>query len=195
MQPITRFLHPRIYAIWLLAFIFPFQIAQAEDNEFWQALAEGGKVVIVQHAKITDEVGDPFSLDPSCFIERNLSEEGRAQAQAIGQAFKDHNIKIDAVWASPHCRTRDTAELAFGNYEVKPILRLIRALPEDQARKNIQETRAIMGDYQGKGNLVLVTHRPNILELIYQRVQPGYVIAVQPLGAGLSDVIAIEIFE
>ena len=79
------------------------------NNVFWQALADGGKVVLVQHAKLDDAVGDPFSLDPSCFIERNLSDEGRQQAQAIGQAFRDYQIPIAKVWASPHCRTKDTA--------------------------------------------------------------------------------------
>jgi phosphohistidine phosphatase SixA len=171
------------------------QAVQADDAEFWQALAEGGKVVLVQHAKLDEQVGDPFSLDPSCFIERNLSDEGREQAKSIGQAFRDHQVKIEAVWASPHCRTRDTAELAFGEYEVKPVLRLIRALTEEQATQNIRELKQLIGNFQGEGNLILVTHRPNIAELIFQRVQPGYVAVVQPLGDGLSDLIAIKVFE
>lgn len=181
--------------IWLLALIWPMQAVQADDAEFWQALAEGGKVVLVQHAKLDEQVGDPFSLDPSCFIERNLSDEGREQAKSIGQAFRDHQVKIEAVWASPHCRTRDTAELAFGEYEVKPVLRLIRALTEEQATQNIRELKQLIGNFQGEGNLILVTHRPNIAELIFQRVQPGYVAVVQPLGDGLSDLIAIKVFE
>lgn len=181
--------------IWLLALIWPMQAVLADDAEFWQALAEGGKVVLVQHAKLDEQVGDPFSLDPSCFIERNLSDQGREQAKAIGQAFRDHQVKIEAVWASPHCRTRDTAELAFGEYEVKPVLRLIRALTEEQATQNIRELKQLIGNYQGEGNLILVTHRPNIGELIFQRVQPGYVAVVQPLGDGLSDLIAIKVFE
>ena len=164
-------------------------------SPFWQALQEGGKVVLMQHAKLDDAVGDPFSLDPSCFIERNLSDEGRAQATAIGQAFKAQQIPITAIWASPHCRTKDTAELAFGDYEVQPILRLIRALTEEQAKANLRQLAQMIGDYEGEGNLIMVTHRPNIGELIHQRVQPGYVAVLQPMGDGLFDLIAIEVFE
>lgn len=179
----------------LFATLFSYQTQANDDNAFWQTLQSGGKVVLVQHAKLDEALGDPFSLDPSCFIERNLSDEGRQQAQAIGQAFRDHQIKIDAVWASPHCRTKDTAELAFGQYEIKPELRLIRALTEEQARLNINQLKKIIGDYQGQGNLVMVTHRPNIGELIHQRVQPGYVAVIEPLGDGLFDLVAIKVFD
>ncbi len=177
---------------WILALLMTPALA---SSAFWQALQQGGKVVLVQHAKLNDEVGDPFFLDPSCFIERNLSDQGKQQAQRIGQAFRDHQIAIEAVWASPHCRTKDTAELAFGTYEVKPELRLIRALSEEQAKQNIASLKQWIGNYQGQGNLVLVTHRPNIGELIHQRVQPGYVAVIEPLGDGLFDLIAIEVFE
>jgi len=165
------------------------------NNLFWQALADGGKVVLVQHAKLDDAVGDPFSLDPSCFIERNLSDEGRQQAQAIGQAFRDYQIPIAKVWASPHCRTKDTAELAFGHFEVNPKLRLIRALSAEDARANMRQVAELIGNYQGEGNLIMVTHRPNIGELIHQRVHPGYVAVLEPLGDGLFDLIAIEVFD
>lgn len=179
----------------LFAALFSYQTQADDDNAFWQALQNGGKVVLVQHAKLDEAVGDPFSLDPSCFIERNLSDEGRQQAQDIGQAFRAHQISIEAVWTSPHCRTKDTAELAFGQYEIKPELRLIRALTEDQAKLNINQLKKIIGNYQGQGNLVMVTHRPNISELIHQRVQPGYVAVIEPLGDGLFDLIAIKVFD
>ena len=149
----------------------------------------------MQHAKLDEAVGDPFSLDPSCFIERNLSDAGREQAKSIGEAFKQHGIQIDAVWASPHCRTKDTAELAFGEFEIKPELRLIRALTDAQAHQNLAWMRQTIGNYQAKGNVILVTHRPNIGELIHQRVQPGVVAVVEPLGDGLFDLIAIKMFD
>lgn len=169
--------------------------AKADDSAFWSALKEGGKVVLIQHAKLDDALGDPFSLDPSCFIERNLSEEGRAQAKAIGEAFKQQGIKIEAVWASPHCRTKDTAELAFGTFEIKPELRLIRALTDEQANQNLAWLRQTIGNVQAQGNLIMVTHRPNIGELIHQRVRPGVVAVVEPLGDGLFDLIAIKVFD
>ncbi|WP_051678444.1 histidine phosphatase family protein [Thiomicrospira pelophila] len=178
-----------------IALITSFNNAHAQDEEFWAALQQGGKVVLVQHAKLDENVGDPFSLDPSCFIERNLSDEGRTQAQVIGHTFRHYQVPIEAVYASPNCRTKDTAQLAFGKYEIKPELRLIRALPEEQAKHNMATIKRLIGDYTGAGNLILVTHRPNIGELIHQRVQPGYVAVIEPLGDGLFDLIAIKVFD
>ena len=179
----------------LSLFLLSISPLKAEDAAFWSALKQGGKVVLMQHAKLDEAVGDPFSLDPSCFIERNLSDAGREQAKSIGEAFKQHGIQIDAVWASPHCRTKDTAELAFGEFEIKSELRLIRALTDAQAHQNLAWMRQTIGNYQAKGNVILVTHRPNIGELIHQRVQPGVVAVVEPLGDGLFDLIAIKMFD
>lgn len=186
---------PTRFALLGLSLLFVLSSVQAEDAEFWYALQQGGKVVLIQHAKLDENVGDPFSLDPSCFIERNLSDEGRTQAQVIGHTFRHHQVVIDVVYASPHCRTKDTAQLAFGKFEIKPELRLIRALPEEQANQNMIAIKTLIGNYQGTGNLVLVTHRPNIGELIHQRVHPGYVAVVEPLGDGLFDLIAIKVFD
>ena len=181
---------------WLLVSSLLFSSSiKAEDRLFWQALAQGGKVVLIQHALLDEAVGDPFSLDPSCFIERNLSEAGREQARSIGEAFRQQGIKIEAVWASPHCRTKDTAELAFGEFEVKAELRLIRALTEEQANANLRWSRQLIGNFNAEGNLILVTHRPNIGELIHQRVRPGTVAVVEPLGDGLFDLVATKVFD
>ncbi|UQB42405.1 histidine phosphatase family protein [Thiomicrospira microaerophila] len=183
---------------WLLVLVSSLLFSssiKAEDRLFWQALAQGGKVVLIQHALLDEAVGDPFSLDPSCFIERNLSEAGREQARSIGEAFRQQGIKIDAVWASPHCRTKDTAELAFGEFEVKAELRLIRALTEEQANANLRWSRQLIGNFNAEGNLILVTHRPNIGELIHQRVRPGTVAVVEPLGDGLFDLVATKVFD
>ncbi|MBE0492874.1 MAG: histidine phosphatase family protein [Thiomicrospira sp.] len=201
IKPTTRPLCPKgygsVFSLFALCLVFLTSLnnAQAEDEEFWAALQQGGKVVLVQHAKLDEDVGDPFSLDPSCFIERNLSDEGRTQAQVIGHTFRHYQVPIEAVYASPHCRTKDTAQLAFGQYEIKPELRLIRALPEDQANQNMANIKRLIGNYMGAANLILVTHRPNIGELIHQRVQPGYVAVIEPLGDGLFDLIAIKVFD
>jgi phosphohistidine phosphatase SixA len=159
----------------------------ADQTAFWQALASGGKVVLVRHAAVDGEFGDPFILDESCFSERNLSEAGKAQARAIGKAFRQRAIAVDAVLTSPHCRTRDTAEVAFWHYEVAPMLRLIRALPAEKAQANLDRTRQRISAFSGEGNLVLVTHRPNIGELIYHRLEPGEMAVLLPMGQEGGD--------
>ncbi|BCN94457.1 phosphoglycerate mutase [Thiomicrorhabdus immobilis] len=180
---------------WILAFgLLVFQSAVkadgAQEAEFWQALQTGGKVLLMRHAEIDRSFGDSFLLDESCFSEKNLNEIGRNQAKSVNQAFKMHGIKIDKVLASPHCRTKETAELAFGRYQVEPLLRLTKALTVEKANDNLQKLRLMIGEYRGQGNLILVTHRPNIGELALIRVEPAEMLVLQPLGDGLFDVIA-----
>ncbi|MDG6778534.1 histidine phosphatase family protein [Thiomicrorhabdus sp. zzn3] len=161
-----------------------------KEEAFWQALQEGGKVVLIRHAEIDREFGDAFILDDSCFSERNLNATGKQQAKRIGEAFRQHRIKINQVLSSPHCRTRDTAQEAFGTYHVEPKLRLIKALSTQQAEANMHAIRSLIANYQSQGNLILVTHRPNIGELIYQRVEPAEMVLIEPLGDGQFDLIA-----
>jgi len=181
----------RIFVLALsLVFYFPAVHAESSSQaDFWSALKAGGKVLLVRHAEIDRSFGDSFLLDDSCFSEKNLNDEGRAQAQAINQQFKTHAIAIEQVLSSPHCRTKDTAELAFGDYQVEPLLRLTKALTVEQANENLKQVRQMIGNYQGKNNLILVTHRPNIGELALIRVEPAEMVVLQPLGDGLFDVV------
>jgi hypothetical protein len=49
-----------------------------------------------------------------CTKQRNLTEQGRVEARAIGAAIAKLQIPIGDVLASPFCRTRETARLIFG---------------------------------------------------------------------------------
>lgn len=161
-----------------------------EQSEFWQALKEGGKVVLVRHAEIDRSFGDSFLLDESCFSEKNLNDLGKKQALEIKKQFAFYGISVNKVLSSPHCRTKDTAKLAFGHYTVEPLLRLTKALTPEQAQANIVKTKELIGSYTGAENLILVTHRPNIGELAMIRVEPSEIVVLQPLGDDLYDVVA-----
>ena len=65
-----------------------------------------------------------FSKDDSksssfedCAHQRPLTDKGRAEARAIAGHLKRLGIPIDKVYASPFCRTVETAMLAFGKAE------------------------------------------------------------------------------
>src|SRR5207247_2594884 len=68
-------------------------------------------------------LGDPpgFRLD-ECSTQRNLSEEGRAQARRVGAAFAARGIPIGRVLSSQWCRCLETARLAFGGAAPWPAL-------------------------------------------------------------------------
>ena len=50
----------------------------------------------------------------TCAGERQLSEEGRADARALGIAVKSLNLPISEVTAASLCRMQETAKIAFG---------------------------------------------------------------------------------
>ena len=86
-------------------------------------LRTGGCVVMLRHAQTVAGVGDPpnFSLG-QCNTQRNLNDEGKAQARRIGQWFKTQGLQPRSVQTSAWCRCKDTAELAFGKYTELPAL-------------------------------------------------------------------------
>jgi phosphohistidine phosphatase SixA len=49
-----------------------------------------------------------------CAHQRNLTDDGREEARALGQHIRRLRIPIGEVLASPYCRTMETARLAFG---------------------------------------------------------------------------------
>src|SRR4030095_3712611 len=72
----------------------------------------GGHVALIRHGNAPPGYGDPpgFKID-DCTTQRNLDDRGRAQARALGAAFRQHGVRVGKVLASPWCRCLETAEL------------------------------------------------------------------------------------
>src|SRR3954453_6615809 len=112
-----------VASLWLacLALVLP---ASAADDEA-QLLAlikSGGQVVLMRHTTTPPGVGDPpgMTLD-DCATQRNLTNEGRQEARAIGERLRAADVKFDRVASSPFCRCKETAQLVFGRIdEVAP---------------------------------------------------------------------------
>ncbi len=89
----------------------------AADDAGFAALREGGAVLALRHALARGVYDPPGFRLGDCATQRNLSDEGRAQARRIGEAFARRGLKPAAVRSSPWCRCIDTATLAFGHVE------------------------------------------------------------------------------
>src|SRR5262249_3541573 len=78
----------------------------------WAALGGDGHVALIRHASAPGAVGDPvdYKLD-DCATQRNLSEQGRAEARELGARFRMQKVKVGRVVSSQWCRCRQTAEL------------------------------------------------------------------------------------
>ncbi len=82
------------------------------------ALKQGGYIVYFRHTATDFSQNDQNMKDfDDCPNQRNLTSDGRDQARKIGDAWKRLGIPVGRVLASPFCRTREVAQLAFGRYE------------------------------------------------------------------------------
>lgn len=154
----------------------------------WQALQEGGLVILMRHS-LAPGIGDPpgFVLE-DCDTQRNLSSEGRAHAVAAGQALRERGVAIDAVYSSQWCRALETAELmALGAVVPAPWLNSFFRGRGDQVAIT-QAARERMAGWQGPGNMLLVTHQVNITALTGGGVSSGEMVVVRPQEEGFTVV-------
>src|SRR5262245_22594922 len=90
-----------------------------DSRDAWTALVKGGHVALIRHGNAPPGYGDPpgFKID-DCSTQRNLDDRGRAQAKALGAAFRQHGVPVEKVLSSPYCRCVEAAELrALGCFE------------------------------------------------------------------------------
>jgi phosphohistidine phosphatase SixA len=106
-------------------------------------------------------------------------------AKQVGEAIRRARIPVGEVHASPLCRTRETAQLAFGaKVKTNPLLMYTAHLTSAQKAPILAHTRALLSAPVAKGtNRVLVAHAPNMADLIGYFVKPeGTVVVLQPEG-------------
>ncbi|MCH4811346.1 histidine phosphatase family protein [Vreelandella neptunia] len=164
----------------LLAVLSILSISAEANDATWQALQEGGLVILMRHS-LAPGIGDPPGFELSqCDTQRNLSKAGRTQAQAAGRASRERDIPIAAVYSSRWCRALDTAELmALGSVEPTPWLDSFFRGRGDRASIT-QTAQEQIAAWQGPGNLLLITHQVNITALTGSGVGSGEMIVVRP---------------
>jgi hypothetical protein len=78
-------------------------------------LRGGGYVLFLRHTSTDFSQNDARMKGfDDCARQRNLTDDGREEARALGQHIRRLGIPIGEVLASPYCRTMETARLAFG---------------------------------------------------------------------------------
>jgi phosphohistidine phosphatase SixA len=92
--------------------------ALAADPQLAGELRKGGYVLYLRHTS-TDFSKDDARMTSfeDCANQRPLTDKGRDEARAIAGQVKRLAIPIGTVYASPLCRTVETAMLAFGKAE------------------------------------------------------------------------------
>ena len=81
-------------------------------------LRKGGYVLYIRHTSTDFSKNDSrMTSFEDCANQRPLTDQGREEARAIAGHLKRLGIPIGTVYASPYCRTVETAMLAFGKAE------------------------------------------------------------------------------
>lgn len=158
------------------------------DEAVWARLRGGGQVVLIRHAATVPGFGDPpgFRHD-DCATQRLLSDDGRAQARRLGEAFRARGVPVGEVLSSRWCRCERTARLAFGRSTPWTAL---DSLHHDRSRAAEQERqlRARLAGHRAASTLVLVTHAANISAWTGVGPRPGEVVVVTPGADGTPRV-------
>ena len=144
---------------------------KADGQALLAALANGDHFALIRHA-LAPGTGDPdnFELD-DCTTQRNLSSEGRTQAERIGQKFRDAGLTEIDIYTSQWCRCRETAVLMGVG---KPQdLEFLNSFFQNFDRKE-QQTETLRSWLLGRPltePVILVTHQVNITA--FSGVYPG----------------------
>ena len=173
--------------MFLMSVALPANAAQANDQSFWDLLKSGNHFVLIRHA-LAPGGGDPanFTVD-DCSTQRNLSDEGRAQAVAIGELFRANGIASARVLSSQWCRCLETARLmSLGEVEEFSTL---NSFFQAYGREGLQTQQ--LNSWLSKQDLsvptVLVTHQVNITALTNVFPSSGEIILVKRTKAGAFE--------
>jgi len=168
----------RLFNIILVIFIILTNGIKADsDNQILDNLKKGGNLIFIRHAYAPGG-GDPDNFDiKDCSTQRNLNNEGREQSKKIGVFFKENDIPISLVISSEWCRCKETANIAFKNFETKNFL---NSFYSEQFAKNkkiqIKNLRKYIDNWKSDKNLVLITHYVLISELLDYAPSSGEIV-------------------
>ena len=165
----------KITLILLISFNTSFKVISA--NDFKSILKDGGKLIFIRHAYAPGSA-DPDGFDISnCASQRNLNIDGIEQSKRIGQIFIDNDIMINKVLSSEWCRCKQTAEYAFNNYETKSFLNSFFSQEFSHNKdKQLKELKEYIKNWNGKKNLIFVTHFVVISEILNLSTSSGEIV-------------------
>jgi phosphohistidine phosphatase SixA len=171
---------------------WPLWPAAAADDEVAKLLREGGAVIAFRHA-LAPGTFDPPGFKPGvCSTQRNLSDEGRAQARRIGEWFKSAGLQPARVRSSPWCRCLDTATLAFGKVEPWAALGSPRGATEATNAESLAELRRALAAASAPRRPfeVWVTHMFVLSDLARTNSASGEGLVLRADAAGTPKVLA-----
>jgi phosphohistidine phosphatase SixA len=156
-------------------------------------LRKGGLVIYFRHASTDQSAkGDAAADMARCDTQRNLSAKGREEAAQIGKAITALRIPVGSVLASPFCRAKDTAQLAFGRFAVSKDLHFSIGADAAEMKQLADALRRLLSTPPPPGtNSVIVSHSANLREAAGIFPKPeGVAYVFRPLPNGEFEAAA-----
>ena len=163
-------------------------------------LRGGGYLIVFRHgATHADQADtDPLNLD-NVAKQRQLNDKGRADAKAVGEAFRAAGIPIGKSYSSRFQRAVETARL-IGGKEPRGTLDIseggLVVTPNENNRRT-QALRALVATAPDAGtNTLIVTHKPNILDAFgkdWFEIKEGEASIFKPEGNGFALVTRVQV--
>ncbi len=156
-----------------------------------QSVRKGGNVIYFRHAPTELKKKDAnkklqiTKVDyKNCKVQRNLSKEGRGVAAGIREQLQRLKVPVQTVYASPYCRTADTAKIIFKKAIYDPQLGYsLSRSAEDSRRLGLYLKSKIIKMKPKKSNLIIVGHSSNLRDGLGVWPKPeGVAVVFQPKG-------------
>ena len=179
-------------AVMLLAGVVHAQALQGDG--LVKALRQGGYVIVMRHTSSPREVPDKKAANAdNVKPERQLDEEGRTTATAMGKALRDLKIPVGEVFTSPTYRALETIKYAQLG-KAQPVAELGENGQSMQGGTEAQAVwlRNAVTKFKAGTNTILVTHFPNIRAAFPQLtdVADGEALVYGPDGKGGATLMA-----
>jgi broad specificity phosphatase PhoE len=160
------------------------------------ALREGGNVIVLRHGATHADQTDAKPFDPADTVhQRQLNDQGRVTAKAMGDALRSLKVPVSAVQSSQYNRAVETANL-LDLGKVSAIAALNEGGTTAMAQGNEGQgsaLRKLAATPPAAGtNIILVTHKPNIVGAFgkdWSDVSEGEATIVHPDGKGGFTVV------
>jgi len=172
----------------------------ASPGDILQLLRSGGYVIVFRHgATHADQTDtDPLNLDDVA-KQRQLNDNGRADATAVGEVFQRAGVPIGRSYSSRFFRAVETARL-IGGKEPQTTLDLTEGglvvSPNENARRT-EALRALVATPPDPGtNTLIITHKPNILDAFgkdWFEIKEGEASIFKPEGRRFALVARVQI--
>lgn len=145
------------------------------DQKLLERLRAGGNIIFFRHERTNMLIQDAKNMTlANCTTQRNLSITGIAAARENGRYIRELGIPINAVRASPMCRTIETARHAFERVKAEPrLMGANRRTGRDRSTVGSDLRKLVPEFVVDSSNSVFVAHFSNIEEAFAIRLFEG----------------------